>query len=44
MGLKSIVNSNIYRDVFEHLFDGLYFCDLERKIIFWNKGAEKITG
>lgn len=32
------------RDILENLYDGLYIVDRERKITFWNKGAEKITG
>jgi diguanylate cyclase (GGDEF)-like protein/PAS domain S-box-containing protein len=28
----------------ENLFDAVYYVDLERKIIFWNKAAERITG
>jgi len=31
-------------EIFEHLFDGLYITDLERKIIFWNQAAQHITG
>lgn len=33
-----------YEDLIENLYDGLYFTDRERKIIFWNRSAEKITG
>lgn len=31
-------------EVLNHLFDGVYIVDKERKILFWNKGAERITG
>jgi len=31
-------------NILDALYDGLYITDLERKIIFWNKAAEKITG
>jgi diguanylate cyclase (GGDEF)-like protein/PAS domain S-box-containing protein len=27
-----------------NLFDGIYYIDLERRITFWNKAAERITG
>jgi diguanylate cyclase (GGDEF)-like protein/PAS domain S-box-containing protein len=27
-----------------HLFDGVYIVDTDRKILFWNESAEKITG
>jgi diguanylate cyclase (GGDEF)-like protein/PAS domain S-box-containing protein len=33
-----------YRDILDHLYDGVYFVDLQRKITYWNKGAERITG
>lgn len=32
------------QDILENLYDGLYIVDQHRKITFWNKGAEKITG
>ena len=33
-----------YRNVFDKVQDGIYFCDLDRKITYWNNAAEKITG
>lgn len=33
-----------YRKVLENLYDGVYFVDKCRRITFWNKGAEAITG
>jgi diguanylate cyclase (GGDEF)-like protein/PAS domain S-box-containing protein len=33
-----------HEKLLESLFDGVYFVDLERKITFWNKAAERITG
>jgi diguanylate cyclase (GGDEF)-like protein/PAS domain S-box-containing protein len=33
-----------YRDIVENMHDGVYFVDRERRITFWNKGAERITG
>ncbi len=30
--------------IVENLNDGLYFVDLQRKITFWNKAAERISG
>lgn len=33
-----------YEDLIENINDGIYFTDKKRKIIYWNKGAEKITG
>ncbi len=34
----------IYRVVLESLVTGVYMVDRERRIVFWNEGAEKITG
>ncbi len=35
---------DIYKKLTENLYDGVYFVTRERRIIFWNKQAEKITG
>lgn len=34
----------LYLTILNNLCDGVYFVDLTRKILFWNKGAEEITG
>jgi diguanylate cyclase (GGDEF)-like protein/PAS domain S-box-containing protein len=31
-------------EMLDTLSDGVYFVDLDRRIIFWNRGAEKLTG
>lgn len=33
-----------YQKMLDNIYDGIYFVDTERKITFWNKGAETITG
>lgn len=33
-----------YQAIFENLNDGIYYVDIDRKITFWNKGAERISG
>ncbi len=33
-----------YRSMLENFYEGVYFVDVQRKITFWNKGAERITG
>lgn len=33
-----------YEMLLENLFDGVYFVDLNNRILIWNKGAERITG
>lgn len=30
--------------IFENMYDGVYIVDKDRKILYWNKGSEKITG
>jgi diguanylate cyclase (GGDEF)-like protein/PAS domain S-box-containing protein len=37
-------SEGVYRDLVENMHDGVYFVDRERRITFWNKGAERITG
>ena len=32
------------KDILDNLSDGVYFVDPERRITYWNKGAERITG
>ncbi|RLC02051.1 MAG: hypothetical protein DRI57_30440 [Deltaproteobacteria bacterium] len=32
------------RDLLNFIFDGVYIVDTKRRIIFWNKGAQEITG
>ena len=34
----------LYREVVDNAYDGIYFVDKDRKILLWNKAAEKITG
>lgn len=38
------MNLKLYRNMLDSLNEGIYFVDEERKITFWNKGAELITG
>jgi len=33
-----------FRAVMNSIFDGVYIVDRDRRIIFWNRGAEEITG
>lgn len=44
---KSYITShaaNLHKKVLDNLYDGVYYVDLDKKIILWNKGAELITG
>jgi len=33
-----------YADLIDNLYDGVYFVDKDRRITYWNKAAERITG
>ncbi len=35
---------NLYKEIIENLYDGVYFVNLDRVITYWNKGAERLTG
>ncbi|OHC00319.1 MAG: diguanylate cyclase [Planctomycetes bacterium RIFCSPLOWO2_12_FULL_39_13] len=39
-----ISDIDFYKNVLEHLHEGVYFVNLDRKILYWNKAAEEITG
>ena len=38
------VDKDFYRKILDNLYDGVYFVDPERRITYWNKGAERISG
>ncbi|MFA5110950.1 MAG: diguanylate cyclase [Desulfobaccales bacterium] len=44
--MKSVfdLNPKFYETLLDNLYDGVYFVDRERRITFWNKAAERITG
>jgi diguanylate cyclase (GGDEF)-like protein/PAS domain S-box-containing protein len=33
-----------YKNIIDNLYDGVYFVDRDRRITYWNKGAERISG
>ncbi len=33
-----------YRELLDHLSEGVYFTDADRRILFWNRGAQAISG
>jgi len=37
-------SDHFYKSVLDNLYDGVYFVDKDRKITYWNKGAERLTG
>ncbi|MCH4889090.1 diguanylate cyclase [Acidaminobacter sp. JC074] len=42
--MEVVMSKDFYKNILENIKDGVYFVDKERKITFWNKGAEAITG
>jgi diguanylate cyclase (GGDEF)-like protein/PAS domain S-box-containing protein len=38
------MDSSLCKTVLDNLYDGVYFIDNDRKITYWNKAAEKLTG
>lgn len=38
------LDDGYYKKILDNLYDGIYFIDRDKKIIYWNKGAEKHTG
>jgi diguanylate cyclase (GGDEF)-like protein/PAS domain S-box-containing protein len=42
--MPELENPEIFRAVLDSLQTGIYFVDPNKKILFWNDGAEKITG
>lgn len=38
------MDAAFYRNLIENIFDGVYYVDRDSRIMFWNKGAERITG
>ena len=37
-------NDSLYRHILDHVNEGVYFVDTHRTILYWNKGAERISG
>lgn len=38
------MDSNLFENILQNLTEAVYFVDVNRKITFWNKAAERITG
>lgn len=36
--------ATFYEGILDNLYDGIYFVDRDRRITYWNKAAERITG
>jgi diguanylate cyclase (GGDEF)-like protein/PAS domain S-box-containing protein len=39
-----MVNENFYKNMLDNITEGVYFVDKQKKITYWNKGAEQLTG
>lgn len=40
----SAVGEEFYRSLLDNLSDGVYLVDRQRRIVYWNRGAERLTG
>jgi len=40
----SDLGSDFYRELLDHLDDCVYFVDRDRRLLFWNRAAEELTG
>ncbi len=38
------MDESVYKEIINSLHDGFYLVDLKRRITFWNRAAERITG
>jgi diguanylate cyclase (GGDEF)-like protein/PAS domain S-box-containing protein len=38
------IDEGFYKMLLDNLYDGVYFVDRDRRITYWNRGAERITG
>jgi diguanylate cyclase (GGDEF)-like protein/PAS domain S-box-containing protein len=37
-------DDDFHKSIVDHLADGVYYVDRQRSILYWNRGAERITG
>src|ERR1051326_1922499 len=42
--MSALLNPEIFRTVLDKMQTGVYLVDSDRRIVFWNDGAERITG
>jgi diguanylate cyclase (GGDEF)-like protein/PAS domain S-box-containing protein len=38
------IASSFYKDLLDHISDGVYFVDTQRRILFWNEAACRLSG
>jgi diguanylate cyclase (GGDEF)-like protein/PAS domain S-box-containing protein len=39
-----ITDNTLLKEILENLYDGVYFVDRQRKITYWNQGAQRLSG
>jgi diguanylate cyclase (GGDEF)-like protein/PAS domain S-box-containing protein len=39
-----MTEGELYKNILDSMYDGVYFVDRTRKITYWNRGAERISG
>jgi diguanylate cyclase (GGDEF)-like protein/PAS domain S-box-containing protein len=39
-----LIQSDFYSDLLDNLADGIYFTDMDGRIVYWSKGAEHVSG
>ena len=45
VGLSGVPSDpNFYKDLLDHMSDGVYFVDRDRRILYWNEQAFRLTG
>jgi|DewCreStandDraft_4_1066084.scaffolds.fasta_scaffold02534_23 diguanylate cyclase (GGDEF)-like protein/PAS domain S-box-containing protein len=44
MNIEIKLNEKFFEQILNNLYEAVYFCDVNKKIIYWNKAAEKLTG
>jgi PAS domain S-box-containing protein len=40
----TVGSDEFYKQLLDNLYDGVYFVDRDRRITYWNRAAEKLTG
>jgi diguanylate cyclase (GGDEF)-like protein/PAS domain S-box-containing protein len=38
------LSADFYKELLQQMSDGVYFVDMDRKILYWNEGATRLTG
>jgi diguanylate cyclase (GGDEF)-like protein/PAS domain S-box-containing protein len=42
--IAALAGSGFYKALLDHMSEGVYFVDRERRILYWNEGAFQLTG